>query len=50
MESVDGFTIEKDEEYIVLTLTNIFGEGETFYFPPEDAKTIGELLIKYSGL
>jgi hypothetical protein len=49
VENVDGFTVERVNGNVVLTFTNIVGEGEVFLFPPDDAKRIAEALLDAAG-
>ena len=45
LEPVDGFTVEREKDYVVLMLLNRYGRGEWYAFEPEDAHTIGLALV-----
>lgn len=49
MEPVDGFTVERYEGKIILTLSNRYGQGEVYTLTIEDARKIMEALEHYIG-
>lgn len=49
MEPVDGFTVERIEDKIYLTFSNIYGQGEVYVLTIEDARKIMEALEHYIG-
>jgi len=42
---VDGFTIERVGDMVVLILSNRYGEGDQYEFNLEDSRRIGEGLV-----
>jgi len=48
MDFIEGFTVTRLEDKVILTLTNSLGEGEVFEFPVEDAMKIGLALVSMS--
>ena len=42
---IDGFTVERVGDMVVLILSNRYGEGEQYEFGLEDSRRIGEGLV-----
>jgi hypothetical protein len=45
---VDGFTVSRVGDRVILILTSRYGTGEQYEFDPEDAYRIGDALIECS--
>ena len=48
MQPVDGFTVEFENDSVVFILSNRYGESDTYLFPVEDARVLGEALLEIS--
>ena len=48
MMSVDGFTVERDGDTIILTFSDMLGDIECYEFPVEDAFKIAAALTQHS--
>jgi hypothetical protein len=45
---IDGFSVQRVDDVVIMVLSNRYGEAEEFRFNPEDARKIGEGLLMYS--
>jgi hypothetical protein len=43
-EPVDGYTIEREEEAVLITFSNRYGEAETFRFTLESVRKFSDAL------
>lgn len=45
-EPVDGYTVERDGDEVILILVSRYGTGEEYHFTVGDAKTVGTALVE----
>lgn len=49
MENVDGYSVERKGDEVYISFYDIFGMGETYSLPVEDAKKIFQALGQVLG-
>lgn len=47
-DPVDGFSVEHDDDSVILTLSNRYGESESYTLDPLSAVRIGHALVAHS--
>jgi hypothetical protein len=46
-EPVDGFSVEKQDDQVVLTLSNRYGTVDVYHFSLDDAAEIGLAMVRF---